>query len=146
MNTRRKSLLSADRTIDERTGRAPPRRRRRDVARTRLQRRQRGVATAPILLAKRKRPSVLSAVPGPWTDLEQAFFDSAPPDEPEPPAEPFRLDDRLSPSGARVWPQRASTKVRLILDGSARVLEGPTIWVVLATVSLIVGLWSYSKL
>ena len=32
-----------------------------------------------------------------WTDLEQAFFDAAPPDEPEPAAELERFDDLVAP-------------------------------------------------
>ena len=34
-----------------------------------------------------------------WTDLEQTFFESAPPDEPQPSAEPEQFDD-LIPAGA----------------------------------------------
>jgi hypothetical protein len=30
---------------------------------------------------------------GPWSDLEQAFFASAPPDNPEPPPAPESFDD-----------------------------------------------------
>lgn len=32
-----------------------------------------------------------------WSDLEQAFFDSAPPDEPEPAGEPECFDDLAAP-------------------------------------------------
>ena len=34
-----------------------------------------------------------TSIAGEWTDLEQAFFDAAPPDEPEAPSEPARFDD-----------------------------------------------------
>jgi hypothetical protein len=34
-----------------------------------------------------------------WSDLEQAFFAAAPPDEPEPPAELDCFDDLLAPEG-----------------------------------------------
>jgi hypothetical protein len=53
---------------------------------------------------------------GDWTEVEQSFFDSAPPDEPE----PARVDDP-APAGATPRPAR-------------------TIWLMLATASLLVGL------
>jgi hypothetical protein len=37
--------------------------------------------------------------PSPWTDLEQAFFDAAPPDQPAPAAAPERFDDLDEASG-----------------------------------------------
>ena len=37
-----------------------------------------------------------------WSDLEQAFFAAAPPDEPGPPAEPVRFDDLISAAPRRV--------------------------------------------
>ena len=49
-------------------------------------------------MAKHKRPqktkSRRSLEPA-WNDLEQAFFASAPPDEPEPAAEPEQFDDLI---------------------------------------------------
>ena len=42
-----------------------------------------------------------------WSELEQAFFAAAPPDDPEPAAEPMRFDDDTTPTPARV---RARTR------------------------------------
>jgi hypothetical protein len=39
-----------------------------------------------------------------WSELEQAFFAAAPPDDPEPAAEPMRFDDDTTPAAARVRP------------------------------------------
>ena len=42
-----------------------------------------------------------------WSELEQAFFAAAPPDDPEPAAEPMRFDDDVTSTPARV---RARTR------------------------------------
>jgi hypothetical protein len=49
---------------------------------------------------KRSRNKTMEAAQSPtkpdgaaWSDLEQAFFESAPPDDPEPPGEALRFDD-----------------------------------------------------
>jgi len=56
-------------------------------------------------MSKRKRSEKIAAAAA-WTDFEQAFFEAAPPDEPEPPAEPLRFEDPASPaSGRRLPPQ-----------------------------------------
>jgi len=36
-----------------------------------------------------------------WTDLEQTFFESAPPDEPQPSAEPEQFDDLIPAAPSR---------------------------------------------
>ena len=89
-----------------------------------------------------------SAAPEAWTELEQAFFDAAPPEEPGPAQELIVLDDLLpTAAGRRRAPSRmqaASSKLRPVLDGGARLLEGWLIWVVFATVSLLVGISAVS--
>ncbi len=86
----------------------------------------------------------IATVAGDWTDLEQAFFDAAPPDEPEAPAEPAHFDDLLAAGPARrpawEWFEPTPTKLRRLLEGGAHALEGWKLWVVLATGSLMVGL------
>jgi hypothetical protein len=42
----------------------------------------------------------------PWSDLEQNFFASAPPDEPRAPDEPERFDDLVPALPARPWTER----------------------------------------
>jgi hypothetical protein len=59
-----------------------------------------------------------------WSELEQAFFDAAPPDEPGPTAEPERFDDLPAPAqpdAGSLAPLRrllasASTAVRRLLS------------------------------
>lgn len=53
-------------------------------------------------MSRKRRPSQLNpSYVADWNDLEQAFFESAPPDEPEPPAEPARFDDLFPDELAR---------------------------------------------
>jgi|SRR6476620_7811331 hypothetical protein len=90
-----------------------------------------------------------SVAPEAWTELEQAFFDAAPPDEQGPAPELTGFDDLLpTAAGPRRGPARlqkaAPSRLRPVLDGGARLLEGWMIWVVFATVSLLVGLSAVS--
>jgi hypothetical protein len=50
-------------------------------------------------LSQRPRPDDTA-----WSELEQAFFAAAPPDDPEPVPEPLRFDDDTPPTPARVRP------------------------------------------
>jgi len=56
-----------------------------------------------------------------WSDLEQAFFAAAPPDDPEPAAEPLRFDDDATPTAARVrtWTRHLQT-LSIIRSTAAR--------------------------
>lgn len=76
-------------------------------------------------MARRKRKAAARATAATWSDLEQAFFDAAPPDHPEPAAEPACFDDLGAPTvpwwervGA-MWPAIASAGAalrRLVVD------------------------------
>ena len=60
--------------------------------------------------------------PAPWSDVDQAFFASAPPDIPEPPPEPMRFDDldALVVLPARRRSTRAGARGRTVqLTGAA---------------------------
>ena len=89
-----------------------------------------------------------SVAPETWTELEQAFFDAAPPDEPGPAMELASFAELLPPAArSRRGPARlqaASSRLRPVLEGGARLLEGWMIWVVFATVSLLVGISAVS--
>jgi len=69
---------------------------------------------------------VAPANEAPWSDLEQAFFDAAPPDEPIAQAELERFDDLVAPEQhKRVsgWRQAAANvwvALRRLLFGPAR--------------------------
>ena len=87
-------------------------------------------------MSKRKRSRKTATVAREWTAVERAFFDAAPPEESEAPAPSPR------PSGSRepLSPPRASTKRSWVLEGTARALQGRSIWIVVAVVSVVVGL------
>jgi hypothetical protein len=80
-----------------------------------------------------------------WSDLEEAFFASAPPDEPQPIAEPPPFDDELGPAPRR----RAMPRpLQRLLNGIQQLIatvapEGPdrrTVAFVLAAAALLIGL------
>ena len=71
----------------------------------------------------------------PWSDLEQNFFASAPPDEPQAPAEPERFDDLDSALPAqRPWPERVFAA---IMDPR---LDYRIITIAIASVMFLIGL------
>jgi len=71
----------------------------------------------------------------PWSDLEQSFFDSAPPDEPQAPAEPERFDDLVPALPAqRAWAERVLTAI------TAPRLDHRIITIAIASVMLLIGL------
>jgi len=61
-----------------------------------------------------------------FSDLEQAFFDAAPPDEPAPPAEPERFDDVLAvpPRGRDAWFECLRWAVATARAALTRLVEG----------------------
>jgi hypothetical protein len=73
-----------------------------------------------------------------WTDLEQAFFASAPPDEPEASPEPESFDDLIPavPSRRRM----AELADRLIATLSAPWLDLRMMTIAIASVMLLIGL------
>jgi hypothetical protein len=80
---------------------------------------------------------------GKWSDLEQAFFAAAPPDEPVPPAEAPRFDD-LSPQADH---ERVSSRLRrfmavLLSARSSRRRRGVAI--ALASVCLLICLSAFA--
>jgi hypothetical protein len=77
-----------------------------------------------------------SGSPAPWTDLEQTFFASAPPDDPEAPAEPESFDD-LMPAAVAT---RRDLSSRVIAALSAPRLDRRLITIAIATVMLLIGL------
>ena len=62
--------------------------------------------STPDLQAHRFSPTPTG--PAIWSDLEQAFFASAPTEEPEPPAEPSSFDDLGESPGPRRGPIAAT--------------------------------------
>ncbi len=100
-------------------------------------------------MAKRKRPRKMKTQdraadlsrrsPEPaWTDLEQTFFASAPPDEPEAPSEPEQFDDLIPAAPAR--PQWTDVARRLVAALSAPRLDFRVITIAIASVLLLIGL------
>ena len=73
-----------------------------------------------------------------WTDLEQGFFASAPPDEPQPSAEPERFDDLVAtaPTGRRF----TEVLARLIAALSAPRIDLRVVTIGIASVMLLIGL------
>ena len=71
----------------------------------------------------------------PWSELEQIFFASAPPDEPQAPAEPERFDDLVPAMPAqRPWPER------LLAALTAPRLDRRIITIAIASFMLLLGL------
>ena len=71
----------------------------------------------------------------PWSDLEQDFFASAPPDEPQAPADPERFDDLVSALPAqRAWTERVLAAI------TAPRLDHRIITIAIASVMLLIGL------
>jgi hypothetical protein len=91
-------------------------------------------------MSKRKRSRKVETIAPAWSDVEQTFFDTAPPDDPGPPATPQGFDDLLAAEPQRpttAWVARAATEARRLLDAG---LRGQTFWIVLATVLVLLGL------
>ena len=84
--------------------------------------------------ADRSRRSPESA----WSDLEQTFFESAPPDEPQPSAEPERFDDLIPAAPSR--PQWTELLQRLIAALSAPRVDLRVVTIGIASVMLLIGL------
>jgi hypothetical protein len=74
----------------------------------------------------------------PFSDLEQTFFASAPPDDAEAPAEPERFDDLDDPITA-LAPRRAWTE-RVLAAIAAPRLDLRVITIAIASVMLLIGL------
>ena len=73
-----------------------------------------------------------------WTELEQTFFASAPPDEPEPASEPEQFDDLIPPAPSRrQWTELAQ---RLVAALSAPRLDFRVVTIAIASVMLLIGL------
>ena len=100
-------------------------------------------------MAKHKRPRKLKIQnraadssrrsPEPvWTDLEQTFFASAPPDEPEAPSEPEQFDDLLPPTSS--GHQLSELARRLVAALSAPRLDFRVVTIAIASVMLLIGL------
>ena len=89
-------------------------------------------------MSKRKSCRKVAPVAPVWSDLEETFFAAAPPDDPEPVAEDFRFDDVTGELPPRTtippWLRRALEEAQGLLDPERRV------WVVLATLLVLVGL------
>jgi hypothetical protein len=89
-------------------------------------------------MSKRKSSRKVATVAPAWSDLEEAFFAAAPPDDPEPAPEDLRFDDLSSDPPARrsipPWLQRAVAEAGRVLDPA----RWP-VWVVLATLLVLVG-------
>jgi hypothetical protein len=96
-------------------------------------------------MSKKKRAQRVKQSNTPaWDDLEQAFFESAPPDEPQPAAEALSFRDLDGDEPPRrelpVTLRRALDEVsRLVTAISARV-DRRTITIAVATFMLLVGL------
>jgi hypothetical protein len=105
-------------------------------------------------MAKHKRPTkprtkmttrnrgadMLPRLPEPaWTDLEQTFFASAPPDEPEPSAAPDLFDDLVPPAAPsrRQWTE---LRRRLVAALTAPRVDLRIVTIALASVMLLIGL------
>jgi hypothetical protein len=73
-----------------------------------------------------------------WTDLEQTFFASAPPDEPEPASEPEQFDDLIPPEPSRR--RMAELVDRLIAVLSAPRIDFRVVTIAIASVMLLIGL------
>jgi hypothetical protein len=84
--------------------------------------------------ADRSRRSPESA----WTDLEQTFFESAPPDEPQPSAEPEQFDDLIPAAPSR--PSWTALLQRLIAALSAPRVDLRVVTIGIASVMLLIGL------
>ena len=90
--------------------------------------------------AQRSKHSNIQA----WSDLEQAFFASAPPDEPQPPEEAVRFDDLESIELGRAEMPPALRRTldqisRLMIAISSRI-DRRSITIAVATFMLLVGL------
>jgi hypothetical protein len=80
-----------------------------------------------------------------WSDLEEAFFAAAPPDDPVPALAPLQFDDLDAPASR---PHPRLDRLRQALREAWRVFDeavgqssdGRTFWVVLATVMIVIGL------
>lgn len=71
----------------------------------------------------------------PWSDLEQSFFASAPPDEPEAPAAPERFEDLVPvTSAAPPWTERVIAAI------TAPRLDYRIITIAIASFVLLIGL------
>ncbi len=95
-------------------------------------------------MSKRKRSRNTPTVAADWGDLEQAFFDAAPPDDPEPPEEAARFDDLTStapaPRPMLVFVRHGLAGIRRILDAGALALDGQLVGVAVVALSVLVGL------
>ena len=82
-----------------------------------------------------------------WSELEHAFFAAAPPDDPEPPAEPLRFDDDAMPGPSRRPPWTlhivsavGAAATRFVAALAGRRLDTQIVAVALAATALIVSL------
>jgi hypothetical protein len=98
-------------------------------------------------MSKRKRSRKVATVATEWSDVEEAFFAAAPPDEPAPAPEALRFDDlRSDPSEAPVrtpapaWFSRLTAELRRLVASGRAGSERLAVWVVLATLLVLVGL------
>ena len=90
--------------------------------------------------AKRSKQSTVQT----WSDLEQAFFASAPPDEPQPPEEAPRFDDLLPTTAPRAeMPpglRRALDEISRLVTAISTRVDRRIITIAVATVMLLIGL------
>ena len=96
-------------------------------------------------MSKKKRAQ--KAKPSPttvWSDLEQAFFAAAPPDEPQPPAEALCFDDLgpVAAAGGELprWLKRTLDEVGRLGTAISTRLDRRVITIAIATVMLLIGL------
>jgi hypothetical protein len=79
-----------------------------------------------------------------WSDLEQAFFESAPSDEPQPPAEALSFEDLAAdeppPAGMPAGLRRALDEVSRLISAISTHVDRRTITIAVATFMLLVGL------
>ena len=101
------------------------------------------VRTPTMSKKKRAQKAKLSNTTTAWSDLEQAFFAAAPPDEPEPATEALSFDDLGPVAAARgmpPWLKRTLDEVGRLGTAISSRLDRRTITVALATVMLLIGL------
>jgi hypothetical protein len=98
-------------------------------------------------MSKRKRSRKVATVATAWSDVEEAFFAAAPPDDPAPGPEPLRFDDLVAePSKSEVgtpvpaWWSRLTAELRRLVATGRAGSERLAVWVVLATLLVLVGL------
>jgi hypothetical protein len=90
-------------------------------------------------MSKRKSSRKVATVAPEWSDLEETFFAAAPPDDPEPALKAVDDFDELMGAPPRraspipPWLRRALAEARRLLDTDFR------LWVVLATLLVLVG-------